>query len=323
MARPLRVEFPGAFYHIIHRGNSGCDIFINERDCERFIEYLEEAVSRYGIRIHTYCLMTTHYHMIIETPQANLSAAVKWINVSYAAYFNRKRDRFGHLFQGRFKSILIDADEYLKPLSRYIHLNPIRASIIEKIETYPFSSYSAFIGKVKPPKWLEINWLLSLFGKDRKTACINYRDYVEGIDIADVKDPGKDTVAGFILGGNDFVSWVKDAFLSKRSEGKEIPQLRELSPRRSPEFIVNAVCSEFGCDADLILKKGGKKNLPRDAAIYLCRELTGKSGVDLGQYFGISGAGITVRSNHITRELNRNRKLKRQIGILEKRIVNN
>ena len=110
MARPLRIEFPGAFYHVMNRGNTGMDIYRSERDREKFLEYVGEAVKRYGIKVHTYCLMTTHYHFLIETPHANLSQAIKWINVGYSVYFNRKRRRFGHLFQGRFKAVLVDAD---------------------------------------------------------------------------------------------------------------------------------------------------------------------------------------------------------------------
>ena len=116
MARPLRFEYPGAYYHIINRGNAGENIFNSVRDREKFLEYLEKAVERFSIIVHTYCLMTTHYHLLIETPQPNLSAAIQWLNVSYAAYYNKKHRRFGHLFQGRFKSILIDADGYLKHL---------------------------------------------------------------------------------------------------------------------------------------------------------------------------------------------------------------
>ena len=106
MARPLRFEYPGAYYHIINRGNAGENIFNSVRDREKFLEYLEKAVERFSIIVHTYCLMTTHYHLLIETPQPNLSAAIQWLNVSYAAYYNKKRRRSGHLFQGRFKSIL-------------------------------------------------------------------------------------------------------------------------------------------------------------------------------------------------------------------------
>ena len=104
MARPLRIEYPGAFYHVMHRGNAGADIFESDRDREKFLEYICKAVERYEIKFHTYCLMTNHYHLLTETPHPNLSQAIKWINVSYAAYFNRKRRRCGHLFQGRFRA---------------------------------------------------------------------------------------------------------------------------------------------------------------------------------------------------------------------------
>jgi len=122
MVRPLRVEYPGAYYHVINRGNAGEKIFLRRRDKEKFLEYLEKATERFSIIIHIYCIMSNHYHLLIETPQPNLSSAIQWLNVSYAAYYNKKHRRSGHLFQGRFRAILIDADEYLKHLSRYIHL---------------------------------------------------------------------------------------------------------------------------------------------------------------------------------------------------------
>ena len=185
------------------------------------------------------------------------------------------------MFQGRYKAILVDADEYLKQLSRYIHLNPIRAKMVTELGSYPFSSYPAFIGQVKAPKWLELNWLLSLFGQSRRSAAKNYRDFVEKVDIANLENPARDISGGFILGGVEFVSWVKESFLSNRREKKEIPQLRQLKPRQTPDAIVAGVCQEFNCPAEQILRKGAKKNTARDVAIYLARELSGKSGVDL------------------------------------------
>ena len=324
MARPLRVEYPGAFYHVMHRGNAGEDIFISNKDRERFLEYLAKAVERYEIKIHTYCLMSNHYHLLVETPDPNLSQAIKWINVSYAAYFNRKRRRKGHLFQGRFKSILVDADEYLTHMSRYIHLNPLRAEIVDLLQEYRWSSYLAIIGKVKVPDWLETDWLLSLFGKKRKLAAKNYQIFVEKVDIAELENPAEELMAGFILGGVEFVDWVKKTFLSIRSEDREIPQLTSLKPRLTLDEIVEAVCNEFNCERDLILEKGRKNNLARDVAIYLSRDLTRESGVTLGRYFGnISGAGITVRYNHLSKEIQRNRRLKGKINRLKKRLINN
>jgi len=324
MARPLRVEYPGAFYHVINRGNAGENLFRSIRDRKKFLEYIEKAVDRFSLKIHTYCLMTTHYHLLLETQQPNLSQVIQWINVSYAAYFNRKHQRQGHLFQGRFKSILVDADEYLKQLSRYIHLNPVRAKIVEQLADYPWSSYPAFVGKAEAPDWMEIQWLLSQFGKKRRHAAENYKNFVEKVDIKRLENPAKELAGGFILGSPDFVNWVKESYLSLRSDEKEIPQLRQLKPKIKTESIIDAVGREFNCSQAMILKKGRKKNTARDVAIYLARELTGEIVKSLGEYFGnISGAAITRRYNYLVGQLKRNRKLKARINKLKRKIVNN
>jgi putative transposase len=324
MARPLRIEYPGAFYHVMHRGNAGSDIFKSIKDRETFLEYIGKAVERYELKIHTYCLMKNHYHILLETPQPNLSQAIKWINVSYATYFNRKRGRSGHLFQGRFKSILVDADEYLKHLSRYIHLNPVRAKLVERCQDYRWSSYPAYGGYINAPEWLEISWLLSLFAKDQKKAKIQYRNFVEQVDITGIENPSDGIMGGLILGDVDFVNWVKDNFLMRVRENKEIPQLKSFLPKLTLENLIADVCGEFGCERETILKKGKKGNLARDLAIYLCREMTGEKGVTLGMYFGgITGAGIIARYNQISKRIESDRSLKRRVNRIKRRIVNN
>jgi REP element-mobilizing transposase RayT len=323
MARPLRVEYPGAYYHVINRGNNQEKIFKNDRDKEKFLEYLAKANQRFSIIIHTYCLMSNHFHLLVETPDPNLSMAMQWINVSYATYFNRKRGRHGHLFQGRFKAILIDADEYLKHLSRYIHLNPVRAKIVAIPSKYQWSSYAAFIGKLKTPSFLETDWLLSNFGKRKKEARRNYKAFVEAADITTVENPHKQLTAGFILGDLDFVNWVKDSFLSGRKDEKEIPQLKKLKPKIQLETVVNAVCQEFVCNEEHIITKGRKQNKAREVAIHLTRELSGMSCKDLGLYFGgVSGALITMMSNRIAQEIAQNRRFKHRIEQIKKRIFN-
>lgn len=324
MARPLRVEYPGAFYHVINRGNAGETIFKSLRDREKFLEYLETASSRFSIRIHTYCLMTNHYHLLVETPEANLSRAIQWINVSYAVYFNVKRQRRGHLFQGRFKSLLVEADEYLKHLSRYIHLNPVRAKTVESASDYPWSSYPFFIGLLKMPQWLSEDWLLSQFGKNLREAKINYKAFVEGVDPWSLENPGKSPVGGFILGGLDFVNWVRAEFLSSGQDFKEKPQLKALKPGVEMGDIVSEAGEWFGAKPEQILTKGKKKNLARDVAIYLSRNLTSLSGNDLGQHFGnISGAAITMRHKAVAEQIKKDKKLGSRIKRLEKRILNN
>jgi len=322
MARPLRIEFPGAFLYVMNRGNTGMNIFRSQRDREKFLGYVGEAVKRYGIKVHTYCLMTTHYHFLIETPHANLSQAIKWINVGYAVYFNRKQRRFGHLFQGGFKAVLVEADEYLELLSRYIHLNPVRARMVEHCRDYPWSSYQALSGYVKSPEWLETDWLLSLFGEDRDTAKKRYRDFVESVENEKIENPSDDVVGGVVLGRVDFVNWVKKTFLSKELNSKEIPQLKILKPRPTPDELIQAVSDEFGCGIESILGKGKKRNLARDVAIYLCREMTGETSVALGRRFDISGAGIAARHDRIAKRLETDRKLKGREDRIRRKILN-
>ena len=259
MVRPLRVEFAGAFYHVLNRGNAGEAIFKSKKDRERFLDCIARAVERFSLKIHTYCLMMNHYHLLVETPEPNLSKAIQLLNVSYATYFNRKYHRNGHLFQGRFKSILVDEDAYLKYLSRYIHLNPVRAKLVEYPADYSWSSYREFIGKVNANSWLEAKWLLRQFGRGKKEAIKNYRDFVEKIDFNTLENPEKDLISGYILGSADFVQWVKETHLYSRADEKEIPQLRELKSKIDVERIIDEVADEFNCSRYMILSKGRKR----------------------------------------------------------------
>ena len=147
MARPLRITYPGAFYHVTSRGNEQKPVFKSIKDRTKFLEYLKSATERYSAVIHAYCLMDNHYHLLLETPSGNLSRIMAHINGAYTSYFNKKRDRAGHLFQGRYKAIVVEADEYAKELSRYIHLNPVRAGIVKMPEEYKWSNYCYYIHK--------------------------------------------------------------------------------------------------------------------------------------------------------------------------------
>jgi REP element-mobilizing transposase RayT len=323
VARPLRVEYPGAVYHVISRGNAGEDIFDSKRDREKFLEYIGKAAERFSIIIHTYCLMNNHYHLLLETPQSNLSVAIHWLNTSYAAYYNIKHERNGHLFQGRFKALLIDAAEYLKELSRYIHLNPVRARIVAKPIDYKWSSYPAFMGTTKKPDWLETGWSLGNFGKTKKEAIKYYRSFVEQVDTEALENPSKYLVGGFILGDDEFVAWVKDTFLSSREDEKEIPQLKTLKPKVSLKRILEFICDEFGCSKERIIEKGRKRNKAREIAIYLSRDLGGKSCKDLGSFFGgISGSAVTMRYNQTAKEMAHDKRMGNKVNKIKKRIVN-
>ena len=152
MARPLRIEYEDAFYHITTRGNEQKNIFRDTSDREKFLGYLESATERYCAVIHSYCLMDNHYHLFIQTPAGNLSQIMQHINGAYTTYYNIKRKRSGHLFQGRYNALLVDADTYARELSRYIHLNPVRAGVVEKPGHYKWSSYLSYLHASNKPE---------------------------------------------------------------------------------------------------------------------------------------------------------------------------
>src|SRR5215213_10285052 len=141
MARPLRIDVPGALHHVTSRGNERRPIFRSNRDREAFLQLLAEAVKRFGWSVTAWVLMTNHFHLVIQTPEANLSRGMQWLNGSYADWFNRRHERSGHLFQGRFKSFLIDQETYFDEVLRYVVLNPVRANMVGGPEEYRWSSY--------------------------------------------------------------------------------------------------------------------------------------------------------------------------------------
>lgn len=183
MARPLRIEFSGALYHVTSRGDRREDIFEDDEDRATFLNILAEVVDRFNWICHAYCLMSNHYHLVIETPDGNLSKGMRQLNGVYTQASNRRHRRTGHLFQGRFKGILVDGDSYLLELTRYVVLNPVRANMVRRPEQWPWSSYRAMIGQVLPPPFLATDGLLLQFAVQRQRAREKYREFVlDGIN---------------------------------------------------------------------------------------------------------------------------------------------
>ena len=199
MARPLRLDYPDTFYHILSRGNERRDIFHDAKDYRRFLDLIGRMVERFKLEIHAYVLMKNHYHLLVRTQQANLSRAIQWLGVSYSVWFNRRHQRSGHLFQGRFKSFLIENDRYFSAMCLYIHGNPLRAGVVEKLADYPWSSfplYSASRGKIA---WLTMDLLLGVYGNSRQRFATEQRMFLEhGTDLL------KDLHHGLYLGSADF-----------------------------------------------------------------------------------------------------------------------
>ncbi len=178
MARPLRIEFPGALYHVTARGNARSEFFWGDDDRWLFFSILADLVERYNWICHGYCLMGNHYHLLIETPDGNLSEGMRQLNGIYTQKFNRSHARTGHVFYGRFKSIVVDKDSHLLELCRYVVLNPVRAGMARHPKDYPWSSYCATAGLKKKLDFLSTDWILAQFGNDRKQAQPKYRRFV-------------------------------------------------------------------------------------------------------------------------------------------------
>ena len=303
MARALRITFPGAFYHITSRGNERKAVFKSNRDREKFLEYLESATQRYDAVIHTYCLMDNHYHLLLETPVGNLPQIMRHINGAYTTYFNTKRMRSGHLFQGRYKAILVDVDEYVKELSRYIHLNPVRAKMVEKPEDYKWSSYRFFVGKEKVPPWLNTELIMGYFGSGKVERINKYSRFINSIVGRKHNNPLENVVSSTLLGSEGFISYIKKTFLSGMTPNKDIPVLKHLIPRATIQEISDAVNGAFGEDVQLA----------RIIKIYLCREFSGEKLKDIGEHAGITESGVVHASNRIAGKIKANKNLRRQV----------
>ncbi|MDO9080518.1 MAG: transposase [Desulfuromonadales bacterium] len=321
MARQLRIEFPGAFYHVMNRGNAGEHVLPADEDKQTFLDCLHRANRRFAIRIHTYCLMDNHYHLLVETPAPNLSQAMQWLNVTYASCYNRRHRRSGHVFQGRFKAILVDIDAYLVVLSRYIHLNPVRAHLVVDPLEYDWSSCREILGQRRVPEWLTTELVLGIFHPERSKAIDLYEKFLAE-DNAATMDPQEGAVADFILGRSDFVEGIKRDYLMARSDAAEIPQLRKLK-KISPDKIVAAVSETFGESNETIRGKGHKQSMARLVAIGLAREFCWTSGKELGTYFGgVTGAAITMVGKKYERDAAKNPVLQEIIRKVLKQVFN-
>jgi REP-associated tyrosine transposase len=227
MARPLRIEYPGALYHVTSRGDRQEAIFDGDRDRTAFLSVLSEVVSRFRWRCHAYCLMGNHYHLMIETPEANLTKGMRHLNGVFTQWSNRRHKRSGHLFQGRYKAILVDRDSYFLELARYIVLNPVRAAMVKHPRLWAWSSYGATMGTSLAPHWLTIDGLLAEFGRNHAGARRKYQQFIkEGMSAESI---WKDLKGQIYLGDDDFVERMRKK-LGQRDEDVNIPRVQQRGP---------------------------------------------------------------------------------------------
>lgn len=251
MSRPVRIEFPNALYHITSRGNAREAIYLDDQDREQWLEIFGEVAQRFNWVCYAYCLMGNHYHVLVETPEANLAMGMRHLNGVYTQRFNKRHKRVGHVYQGRYKAILVDKDNYLMELARYIVLNPVRAEMVRDAEKWPWSSYRAMVGSDNPQSWLAVDWLLSQFAKRLKTARARYETFVK--EGKGQPSPWGQLKNQVFLGDNAFVSRMQaliepDRDLSevplgqKRTVAKPLSFFEKTLPTRN-EAIIQAYAS--------------------------------------------------------------------------------
>jgi len=310
MARQLRIEYPDAYYHVTARGNERKDVFKSEKDREKFLSYLESAVTRYGAIIHVWCLMSNHYHLLVETPSGNLSQIMQHINGAYTNYFNTKRKRSGHLFQGRYKGILVEADEYALELSRYIHLNPVRIGIVNEPGGYKWSSFQEYAGKRKIPDWLKTAFILGYFDKSEQAAQKKYSLFVEEMIGKEHESPLQQMVASTMLGTPEFVATIQEQHLDGKSPHRNLPALKQLKGKPTIDQILEITGSLHKEDEKLAAK----------AAIYLCHRYSGAKLKEIGERFGVKESAVSQSSRRFAVAQGKDKRLLDIVTDLVKRL---
>ena len=270
MARPLRIEFPGAVYHVTSRGNARMPIFEDDEDRVRFLAILGEVLRRFNWLCHAYCLMDNHYHLLVETIDGNLSLGMRHLNGVYTQRFNRRRGRVGHVFQGRFKGILLERESHLLELCRYVVLNPVRGGAVREPGHYRWSSYRATAGLERKPGFLTVAWILGRFDERRGVARKEYRRFV----LAGKRDPSpwERLKAQCVLGGRGFLEKISPA-LKDKSAIVEIPRRERFVSRPALE--------------DLLGGEASKSRSKRDRAVVAANLEHGYSLSEIGRHLGL------------------------------------
>jgi len=333
MTRPLRIHYPGAWYHVTCRGNERALIYKDDKDRERFLSALKESGEAFHVELHCYTLMSNHFHLLLKTPEANLSRFMHRFNTAYTTYYNLRHHRSGHLYQGRYKALLVEADEYLLELSRYIHLNPVRvgahqsSSVEEKarsVKNYVWSSLPGYINEKKRDHYIHYEEVLGYMGGDNRKGQDRYYEFVVKGLTGKREDPCKGAKAGAILGTERFIEWVKEQFLDvKEWPSKDFPHMKTLQKTIPVAEIAKIVAQEYGLKPQEIVKA---RSLWREARQVLLEmsyrvHLRKKSLYELGQDLGgISGDAVAHAHERIQKKIQKDKQLSERIDTIYRNI---
>ena len=306
MARQLRLEFPGALYHLTARGNAREAIYRDDVDRELFLALLGREIEQQGWQCYAYCLMDNHYHLLIETPEPNLSRGMRRLNQVYTQAYNRRHGRIGHVLQGRFKSIVVDKDPYLLELSRYIVLNPVRAGMTTSVRAWAWSSYQATAGFVSPPAWLQVTAVLQLFGSSVPEAQRAYRKFVaEGKGRS---SPWEQLRGQIFLGDEAFLDRMDRLLQGRRLDN--VPRCQSHPTRLDQQTILEGVGRVYGLSVGDILSR--QHSEAYQIAAWLLRRKANLPLGEVAELFGVSASRIS----HIQRVIEGRQPSARELEVI-------
>lgn len=288
MSRPLRIEYPGAVYHVMNRGLNQALIFKNKKDYGVFIFTLEESCRLFDVRVYAYCLMPNHYHLLIRTPSGNISRFMRHLNGVYTQRFNREHHRDGPLYRGRYKSILVQEDSYLIEVVRYIHKNPLKAKLVERLSQFKWSSHKSYTEPKGSLLGLDTGFVLGYFSRKKKVAIEQYKRFMTKKESGEIKDFYGSKKQGSILGDINFVEQIKEKYISSGPD-IEILEKRKIQGEGIVGIVKKEVCRIFKVDVSTLYQsKRGTANVARSMALFLSKELSGLTLSELGLLFGFS-----------------------------------
>jgi REP element-mobilizing transposase RayT len=312
MARPLRIEFPDAWYHVMNRGRRHEEIFLDSRDYQAFLDLLKAVSKMFNAQIVAYALMPNHYHLLLRTPEGNINRIMRHVGGVYTQTFNRRHGHDGQLFLGRYKAILVDADEYLLGLVRYIHHNPLKAGIVKTLEGYDWFSHRGYLSDDDAWGWLYREPVLKEFSNRLDEARSGYRRFMAQDDDEEVERTFSMKNLPAILGGKEFIRKIKDGFFTAKTN-REVPTAKHLAP--ADREIMTAVLAVYEVEeATLFISRRGSTNEPRDVTIYLLRNLCGQPLQKIAEFLSVRNySTVSTTLTRVERRLAQNAEFKNRL----------
>lgn len=322
MARPLRIQYPDALYHATNRGNERKAIFKDDIDRRAFLTILTRSVTTYGVVLHSFVLMKNHWHFLIQTPLANLSEFMRHFNITYTSHYNRRHNRTGHLYQGRYKSFLVEQESYLSQVSRYIHLNPVNVSTMKRMTSkekldylwkYRWSSLPGYVSKPNKLDFIEYETVLAEFGGDTRSGRKRFKKQVVE-DLTVRLEIKKKIIGQSILGSDGFVFWVRETFVEGKSN-REQPDVRKINRYLSMQEALAIVAEET--DNDDVLHSNGTT---RQLVMTTLYNYVGLNNREIGELLGVDYSTVSQGRKRLCIKAEKDTKVQAVLSCIEERL---